>query len=49
MFLPTQLLRAYDLNCPKYKELKMADSQSEEYKMMEKQNMVCVCHSVPVC
>ena len=47
MFWPTQLLRAYDLNCPKYKELRKADSQSEEYKMMEQQNTVCV--SVPVC
>jgi len=35
-----QLLRAHDINCPKYKELREADTQTEEYKMVERQNKV---------
>ena len=37
---PWQLLRAQSINCPKYKELRQADTETEEYKMVELQNKV---------
>ena len=35
-----QLLRAYDVYCPKYEELREADTHSAEYMRVEQENQV---------
>ena len=35
-----QLLRAYSLDCPRYKELRKQDQHSAEYKQLENENKV---------
>ena len=36
----SQLLRAYDVYCPKYEELREADTHSAEYMRVEQENQV---------